>query len=32
MMQLQMSDLAQTPSPAFNNVTNEPVAGPSWQI
>ncbi|WP_264328349.1 hypothetical protein [Wolbachia endosymbiont (group A) of Andrena hattorfiana] len=32
MMQLQMSDLAQTASPAFNNVTNEPVAGPSWQI
>ncbi|MBA8757518.1 MULTISPECIES: coiled-coil domain-containing protein [Wolbachia] len=33
-MQLQMSGSAQAqaPSSAFNNVTNEPVAGPSWQI
>ncbi|WP_341820159.1 hypothetical protein [Wolbachia endosymbiont (group A) of Cydia strobilella] len=33
-MQLQMSGSAQTqaPSSAFNNVTNEPVAGPSWRI
>lgn len=31
-MQLQMSGSIQTLSSAFNNVTNEPVAGPSWRI
>ncbi|MBA8758039.1 hypothetical protein HCR18_03040 [Wolbachia pipientis] len=33
-MQLQMSGPAQmqAPNSALNNVTNEPVAGPSWQV